>query len=92
MAKTSTYRTIPNYLRKYRKVRGLKQAEAARILGLRNSGMISRWEQGKTLPTLLSLFKLSVLYRTMTEGLYGHLYRRIRTDLLKRERDILNLK
>jgi transcriptional regulator with XRE-family HTH domain len=92
MVRESIYHTIPNCLRKYRRIRGLKQAEAAQILGLRNAGMISRWEQGRALPSLISLFKLSVLCRTMTEGLYGELYRRIRTDILKRENNILHLK
>jgi transcriptional regulator with XRE-family HTH domain len=36
---------IPNNLRRYRKAIGLKQKDVTRIRGLKNSGMISRWEK-----------------------------------------------
>ena len=61
---------MPNCLRKYRKAAGFKQKEVARILGLKNASVISRWENSICLPKLSSAFKLAVLYRTMVDALF----------------------
>ncbi len=80
---------IPNLLRRYRKARGLNQKQAARILGLRSGSMISRWEKGTGLPSSLNVFKLAILYRTMADPLFPNVTRLLRTDVLKREEEIL---
>src|SRR5437764_14639833 len=56
---------ILNRLRKYRKARGLKQREAARILGFADASSLSRWEQGVCLPSVMNLFRLAALYWTL---------------------------
>jgi len=76
---------IPNYLRKYRRARGLKQKEVARILGFKSASMISRWEKGVCLPCTLNLFKLASLYRTMADALFIDMLRALRNDIYKRE-------
>jgi len=83
---------IPNCLRKYRRARGLKQNEVAKILGLRSASMISRWEKGVCLPCTLNLFKLSALYRTMADALFIDLLRVVKSDLRKREEKVLRAK
>ena len=87
-----TKKRIPNLLRRYRKARGLNQKQAARILGIRSSGMISRWERGIGLPSSWNIFKLAALYRTMADPLFPNVTRLLRTDLLKREEEILRTK
>ena len=82
-------KTIPNCLRRYRKARGLKQKEVARILGLESASMISRWERGRCLPNTMNLFKLAALYRTMVDALFIDLLRSLRSDLKQREGRIL---
>lgn len=69
-----------NCLRKYRKVRGLNQKEAASILGLHNTSMISRWEHGRNLPTALNLFKLAAMYRILVDALYIDLIHEIKEE------------
>jgi len=81
---------IPNCLRKYRRSRGLKQNEVAKILGVKSASMISRWEKGICLPNTLNLFRLSILYRTMSDALFIDLKNTLRSDLNKREERILN--
>ncbi len=81
---------IPNALRKCRKTRGLKQKEVASLLGVKNTGMISRWEQGVCLPNTLNIFKLANLYRTMADALYIDLNRKIKENLLAKEEEIFN--
>ncbi len=80
---------IPNQLRKYRRARGLKQGEAARILGLADSSSISRWERGVCVPSVANMFRLAALYRTLVDALYIDTLRTIREDVGRREADIL---
>ena len=83
------HKFIPNSLKKYRKRSGLKQKEVAKILGLKSTSMISRWEKGVCLPKPLSMFKMAVLYRTMTDALYFDLRRTLINELRKREEKVL---
>ena len=82
------YKKIPNCLRKYRRVRGLKQKEVAKILGLKNSSIISRWEKGVCFPNPVNLFKLAALYRTLVDALFIDLIRMLKKDLMKEEEEI----
>jgi len=83
------YKKVPNNLRKYRKAIGLKQKEIARILGLKNSGMISRWEKGVCLPSLLNAFKLAGLYCVLVDALFFPLIRLIKKKIMERQNEIL---
>jgi transcriptional regulator with XRE-family HTH domain len=76
---------IANQLRKYRRARGLKQREAARILGLADASSLSRWEHGVCLPSVMNVFRLSALYRTLVDALYIDALRRIRKEVHMRE-------
>jgi transcriptional regulator with XRE-family HTH domain len=82
------YKKIPNNLRRYRKAIGLKQREVARILSLKNSGMISRWEKGVCLPSLLNAFKLAGLYCVLVDALFFPLIRLIKRKIMERQREI----
>lgn len=76
---------IPNCLRKYRKAVGLKQKEVAEILGLKNSGMISRWEKGICLPSLINAIKLAGIYSVLVDALFFPLIRMIKRKIMERE-------
>jgi transcriptional regulator with XRE-family HTH domain len=80
---------VPNNLRKYRKAIGLKQKDVAKVLGLKNSGMISRWENGACLPSLLNAFKLAGLYCVLVDALFFPLIRLIKRKIMERQRQIL---
>jgi transcriptional regulator with XRE-family HTH domain len=80
---------ILNQLRKYRKARGLRQCDAARILGFADSSRISRWEHGACLPNSINMFKLAALYRTLVDALYIDMLRSIREEVRRREAKIL---
>lgn len=83
------YTKISNCLRKYRKTRGLKQKDVAGILGLKSTSLISRWERGVCLPSLINLLRLSILYRTLVDGLFIDLKRLLQKELLIIENKIL---
>ena len=80
---------INNCLRKYRKVRGLKQKDVAKILGFKSTSMISRWENGVSLPSTQNLLKMAVLYRTIVDALFIDLIREFKRKTLKREQEIM---
>ncbi|MEM2991374.1 MAG: helix-turn-helix transcriptional regulator [Halobacteria archaeon] len=89
MRNTSFFKGFPNHLRRYRKARGLKQKDVAKILGFKSASMISRWEKGVCLPNTLNLLKLAALYRTMADALYVDLLRTIKGDLRQKEERVL---
>ena len=82
------YKRIPNNLRKCRKAIGLRQKDVAKILGLKNSGMISRWEKGVCLPSLLNTIKLAGLYCVLVDALFFPLIREVKRKIMERQREI----
>ena len=84
------YRHYQNCLWKYRKARGLKQSDVAKILELKSSGMISRWENGVCLPETLNLIDLAQLYRTSMDALVIDLVRESKVYILEREKEVLS--
>jgi len=83
------YKNIPNCLRKYRKARGLKQKDVVKILNLKNTGMISRWEKGVCLPSLINAFKLAGLYCVLGDALFFPLIRQIKKKIMERQNEIM---
>lgn len=90
--KKSTLTRTPNSLRKYRKRRGLRQKEVAKILGLKNTSMISRWERGFVLPKPANIFRLAALYRTMADALFIDLLRIVKDEIYQKEEKFLKEK
>lgn len=86
------YKTIPNALRKYRRIRGLKQKQVAQILGLKSASRISRWEKGECLPNLINAIRLSILYRNMVDGLFNDHTKSLREEVLLREQQVMKSK
>ncbi len=78
-----------NNLRKYRRSRGLRQSDVADILGIKSTGMISRWEKGTCLPDSLNMLKMSIIYRTMVDALFIDLVIALREKLLSKEEEVL---
>jgi len=76
---------ILNQLRKYRRARGLKQRDAARILGFADASSLSRWERGVCLPSAMNMFRLAALYRTLVDALYIDMLRTVRKEIKRRE-------
>jgi transcriptional regulator with XRE-family HTH domain len=76
---------IPNNLRRYRKAIGLKQKDVAEILNLKSAGMISRWEKGICLPSLINVIKLSGIYSILVDALFFPLIRVIKRKIMERE-------
>jgi transcriptional regulator with XRE-family HTH domain len=58
------------YLRRYRKAKKLTQKQVAARMGLRDSSLISRWENGFSLPDLENALKLSAIYGVTVNALF----------------------
>jgi len=68
---------FPNRLKKYRRIAGYSQKKVAKLLGLSDTSMLSRWEHGCSAPKLEQLFKLSRLYNAFPQELYCELWNSI---------------
>lgn len=82
-------RHIPNRLRKHRKMAGLNQQDVATFLGHKSTCRISRWEKGVSMPSAFNLFKLAILYGTLSEELYYDVYSNYKQTLSKMKKEFL---
>lgn len=64
---------MSNFLAHYRKEKGLKQYEVAKILGV-SDVMVSKWETGKLMPPNEQLVKLAEIYGAGIKKLYPSLF------------------
>ena len=74
-----------NNLVQYRKRIKLTQPAVARLLGWKNIKGLCELEAGRALPTLITAFKLSIIYRVPTDFLYRELYERLREQIRTKE-------
>ncbi len=89
MEKNKRVRRVPNLLRKYRKVRGYRQKDVARILDLKSPSRVSRWEKGLCLPSFSNALRLAVVYRVMVDIIYPDLLANIRHEIMARENKVV---
>lgn len=62
---------IPNNLKESRLKCGLTQKEVCEKFGFTNEVALCHWEQGKNIPNLINLFRISRLYKTTPMKLYS---------------------
>ena len=73
-------KTYPNSLRQYRQKAGLRQLDVSRILGVECMDRLSRWEHGLSVPSIINLFRLSVLYKVPVQELYPEMLQSIEKE------------
>ena len=63
---------------------GFSQKQVARLLGHRDTSMVSHYEHGRALPPITIALSLEIIYRVplafLFPGMYDELKRRIRRD------------
>lgn len=74
----------PNNLRRHRDLAGLSRKQLARLLNVRNENMISRWERGLAMPSVINLMQMKILYRATTDVLYHQTHTCIEESLKQR--------
>lgn len=75
----------------YRKRMKFTQPAVARLLGWKNIKGLCELESGRTIPTLTTAFKLSIIYRVPIEFLYRQFYERLRSEIRTRELALVSL-
>ena len=78
-----------NRLMLYRKRMKLTQKQVAMILGLKNAALLSHYEGGTSQPPLRRALALEIVYRVPVAFLFPELYEEIRTDIRKKESQVL---
>jgi transcriptional regulator with XRE-family HTH domain len=76
-----SYKRHQNSLLLYRRRLGLSQKWVARLLGHKNGKMLSRYENGNSLPPLTTALKLEIIYRVPVAFLYGRRYDAMRETI-----------
>ncbi len=71
-----------------RKKAGLGQKNAARLLGHKSVSPLSEYETGRSLPSLCTALRLSIIYAAPLSELYAPLYERLRNEITLRRGEI----
>lgn len=64
---------------------GFSQTQVARALGLRRTSILSRYEHGTRIPSLVNALKLEIVYRTPVAFLFDNLYSDLKRKIRQRE-------
>ncbi len=68
---------FPNKLKMFRRSNGYSQKKVARILGLLDTSMLSRWERGIALPNTIQALCLARIYDTEPHHLFDELWNQL---------------
>lgn len=80
---------IQNRLKLHRRRVGLSQKQVAKLLGLNDTSPLSRWENGLMYPSIVRVFQLCRIYKTIPQELYATLYQKISSDFVIVESHLL---
>lgn len=75
-----------NQIRRYRKKRYLRQRDVVKLLGLKCTTDLYRWETGRKLPSLLNALKLSAALKCPLELLFIEHFKRIQKRMCGKSR------
>lgn len=78
----------PNNLRDCRKLARLDQQDVGYLIGIKNYGRISEWENGKAIPSRDNLIKLSLVYEVLQDRLYTRLRDKYKKDIEERRKHL----
>ena len=80
--------TKPNQLVVYRKRMRFGQKQVAKLLGHKDTSMLSRYERGHSLPPLETALRLEIIYRVPVAFLYQAAYRELKDKIRRLEAEI----
>lgn len=75
----------PNHLVLYRRRMKFPQKHVSRLLGHKDTTMLSRYEHGRSLPPLPTALKLEIIYRVPVAFLFPALYEALRNPIRSQE-------
>ena len=76
----------------FRRCSGYSQKKVARMLGLSDTSILSRWEHGIAVPSMVQVFRLAGIYRTLPHELFAELWHLADTEfnLLTQDEESIN--
>jgi transcriptional regulator with XRE-family HTH domain len=74
-----------NNLILYRRRMGFTQKQVARLLGQRDTTMVSHYEHGRALPPLAAALGLEIIYRVPVAFLFPAMYEELKLKIRHRE-------
>jgi transcriptional regulator with XRE-family HTH domain len=80
-----TNKKYKNNLLVYRKRMGFSQKQVACLLNQHDADMLSRYERGHILPSLITALGLEIAYRVPVAFLFPDLYEELRDQIRSRE-------
>jgi transcriptional regulator with XRE-family HTH domain len=75
----------PNNLVVYRRRMGFTQKQVARLLGYRDTSMISHYEHNRALPPLPAALGLEIILRTPVAFLFPAMYEELKRQIRQQE-------
>lgn len=75
----------------YRKRMKLTQFQVARLLGWKSTKGLCQIESGKGLPTLMTAFKLGIIYRVPIEFMFSSIYQELREHIRAKEASLVSI-
>lgn len=77
-----------NSLLLYRRRMGFTQKQVARLLGHRDTSMMSHYEHGRSLPPLQAALSLEIILRTPVAFLFPCLYDQLKLRIRQQEEEL----
>jgi transcriptional regulator with XRE-family HTH domain len=81
-----------NRLWQRRHINHLRQKDISVLLSYKTPSIVSRWEQGKEIPSLVNALRLSQILHSSVESLFPGLTRHLGNEIKRREKRLTVLK
>lgn len=79
-------KTLPNYLKTYRRKAGLTQDDMAYLLGCNSGAKVSRYEHFKARPSLTTALAYQTIFRIPAKELFPGIYQKVENEISERVR------
>ena len=80
-----------NNLVLYRRRMGFTQKQVARLLGQRDTSMVSHYEHGRALPRLAVALSLEIVYRVPVAFLFPDMYDELKRQIRQQEETLAGI-
>ena len=82
-------KSLPNYIRTYRKRAQLTQGEVAFLVGAKSGAVVCRHERFKQTPNPETMIAYEILFYTPVRTLYGGMHKQVEQKLMDRIRILM---
>ena len=87
----NSFKHKQNNLVLYRRRMGFTQKQVARLLGQRDTSMVSHYEHGRALPPLAVALSLEIVYRVPVAFLFPNMYDELKRQIRQQEESLAGI-